>query len=390
MQGDRYTVRRGDNLCRIAHATLGRAREWPRIWKYNNRPEVVRITGRSIPNPDVLYLGQLILIPRFAAEPVARPSTTQQSFDHLPTAIEFGSSDVPKAGENARLRVVSKSPSKETLSERLQRLRLPVAYKFELDPLQWPVQNIGVATVRVSMSGDVLLVGKESYPANMVVSGGKLEGQLSTEANHAFGKLVNENTFSYEPGEKRITMKSMLIAQSSTPNTPAAAVGIELDSGSAMPKMRAEIKLPRLDGQIGIFKYAATDVTVALEITPNPQAPKPGQSARDREVQVRVPQGVEVPASVTASASRGASAELLIGAGIVLTGGAIMFGTVIEDFLTWGVGILDDAPTLSIGAATIATGLAVMRGMSSDGLPKTISATNVSSTNRVVVKNGGR
>jgi len=113
-------------------------------------------------------------------------------------------------------------------------------------------------------------------------------------------------------------------------------------------------------------------------------------SARGRAVPVETLQPVAVSASVKSSASRGADAELLIGAGIVVTGGAIMFGTVIEDFLTWGLGLLDDAPTLSLGAATIATGLAVMRGMPTDGLPKTVSPTNVSSTNRLVIMNGGR
>jgi hypothetical protein len=369
MQGDRYVVKKGDNLCRIAHATLGRAGAWPRIWKYNNRPEVVRITGRPIPDPDRIYVGQLILIPRFAAEPKARPSVTDQAFDHLPVAIELGSSESPKAADNARGRSLPKATNNDTLSGRLQRLRVPVAYKFELGALHWPVQNIGVATVSVAMTGDVLLTGKESYPANYVVSGGKLEGQLSSEANHAFGKLVNENTYSYEPSQKRITMKSMLITQSSTPNTPAAAVGVEVDSGSAMPRLKAEIKLPRLDGQIGIFKYVALDVTVALEITPNPRAHRSMDSARGRAVPLESPQPVAVAASVKSSASAAADAELLIGAGIVVTGGAIVFVTVIEDFLTWGLGLLNDAPTLSLGAATIATGLAVMRGMSTDGLP---------------------
>jgi LysM domain len=390
MQGDRYVVRKGDNLCRIAHATLGRAGEWPRIWKYNNRPEVVRITGRAIPDPDLIYVGQLILIPRFVAEPRARPSVTDQAIDHLPVALELGSSESPSTRQSPRGRSVPEATGNETLAARLQRLRVPVAYKFELGALHWPVQNVGAATVRVSMSGHVLLVGKESYPANYVVSGGKLEGQLSSAANHAFGKLVSKNTYTYEPSQKRITMKSMLIAQSNTPNTPAAAVGVEVGSGSAMPKLKAEIKLPRLDGQIGIFKYVAVDVTVALEVTPNPQAHKSMDSARGRAVPVETPHPVAVPANVKSSASAGADAELLIGAGIIVTGSALALGTVIEDFLTWGLGIIDDAPTLSLGAATIATGVAVMRGMSTDGLPKSLSATNVSSTNQIVIKNGGR
>lgn len=382
MQGDRYLVKKGDNLCRIAQSTLGSAREWPRIWKYNNRPAVVRITGRSVPNPDAIYVGQLLLIPRFAAQPVPRAASTEPAFDHLPAAIEPGSSEA--ALQSAQLRRQSPGPSSVTsssgvLSERLERLKIPVAYKFELGALPWPPQNIGTATVRISMSGDVLLVGKQSYPASYVVSNGKLEGQLATEANHAFGKLVSENSYVYEPAAKRITMKSMLISQSTTPNTPAAAVGVEMDSSSPLPKIRAEIKLPRLDGKIGVFKYVATDVTVALEVTPNPTG---HDGLRDAQ-RIRVVDAV--PATARASARSAASAELLIGAGIVLGGAALIFGTVVEDFFTWGVGILNDAPTLTLGAAAISAGISVMRSTPTDSLPKNLGPAVVTPSSKIVV-----
>lgn len=64
MLDERYIVEKGDNLWRIAAKTLGGGNQWPRLWKFNNRREVVRITGRRIPNPDLIYVGQLLLIPR--------------------------------------------------------------------------------------------------------------------------------------------------------------------------------------------------------------------------------------------------------------------------------------------------------------------------------------
>jgi nucleoid-associated protein YgaU len=64
MLGDRYTVVHGDNLWKIAAKSLGGGKQWPRIWRYNNRPEVARVTGRGIPNPDLIYVGQRLLIPR--------------------------------------------------------------------------------------------------------------------------------------------------------------------------------------------------------------------------------------------------------------------------------------------------------------------------------------
>jgi nucleoid-associated protein YgaU len=61
--GKRYVVAKGDNLWNIAEHHLGNGTQWPRIWRYNNRRDVRKLTGRGIPNPDLIYVGQLLLIP---------------------------------------------------------------------------------------------------------------------------------------------------------------------------------------------------------------------------------------------------------------------------------------------------------------------------------------
>jgi nucleoid-associated protein YgaU len=61
MLGDRYIVVQGDNLWRIAAKTLGGGKQWPRIWRYNNRRAVVRVTSRAVPNPDLIHVGQVLL-----------------------------------------------------------------------------------------------------------------------------------------------------------------------------------------------------------------------------------------------------------------------------------------------------------------------------------------
>ncbi len=79
MLGERYVVTKGDSLWRIAERKLGSGTQWTRIWKYNNRAEVSRVTGRSIPNPDLIYIGQVLLIPTRAGneeEAIARGHAT--------------------------------------------------------------------------------------------------------------------------------------------------------------------------------------------------------------------------------------------------------------------------------------------------------------------------
>ncbi|MGI9336207.1 MAG: LysM peptidoglycan-binding domain-containing protein [Gammaproteobacteria bacterium] len=62
--GEPYIVKPGDTLSKIARAVLGSAKKWRDIYEYNNRPEVVARTGRGIDDPDLIYVGQALLISR--------------------------------------------------------------------------------------------------------------------------------------------------------------------------------------------------------------------------------------------------------------------------------------------------------------------------------------
>jgi LysM repeat protein len=61
MRLHQYTVVEGDNLWSIAERQLGGGSQWSRIWLYNNRPGIRENYG--IPDPDLIYVGQVLLIP---------------------------------------------------------------------------------------------------------------------------------------------------------------------------------------------------------------------------------------------------------------------------------------------------------------------------------------
>jgi hypothetical protein len=136
MQGDRYIVVQGDSLWRIAAKSLGSGKQWPRIWRYNNRRAVTGVTGRGIPNPDLIRVGQVLLIPRLPTERPGGGDHDQLAMSHLPTATFAAPAPGPDAGQVTQ---VSKQPVRgegRTLSERAKRLRSPVSYKYRLD-MRW-------------------------------------------------------------------------------------------------------------------------------------------------------------------------------------------------------------------------------------------------------------
>jgi hypothetical protein len=338
----RYTVRSGDTLWHIAGATLGSAAQWRRIWRYNNRPAVMRITGRGIPNPDLIYPGQLLLIPSLPGEnitpalPAPPPlAVTSRTPPPLPPA--------PLSGQPERPRVPDGSAG-GPLSEELKRIASPVSLKYRLDDLKFPpIVQPGV-TLEMRMTGDVLLMTQRTYPALYVTQRKEIEAQVVTQANHAYGALVGDNRFVYDDKQKSLTFRSMLVSQSNTPNTVATAVGVQMDTKNPVPKLRFEFRIPKLSGAIPPFNYTAIDVKVVVELTPNGLPPQ-GPSAQFEHVQQ--------PSS---------SWNKLIGAGLLAGAVVVVVGTLVEDFFTAGAGTVDDPASFALSSAAVLRGLQLLKG----------------------------
>jgi hypothetical protein len=379
MLGERYVVKKGDSLWKIAERRLGSGTQWTRIWKYNNRPEVVRETGRKIPNPDLIYIGQTLILPHVpGTRPTAAPSGTPPPHtEAVSEHPEFTSArDKPTASAPA-----PRSGSR-TLSERIETETSPIALKYKLDDLRWPARDVGTAIIEVRMTGDVLLMTKKQYPVTYVTSRGELELQVTRAANHAFGQLIQDSRFIYDPAKKQVTWRSMLVSQSSMPNTVSTAIGVEMNSKSLVPKLRAEIRLPKLEGTLEPFRYVALDVKIVIEITPKADPPRMDSPMQRQPVTQHVP----VPQS-------GWNWNKVIGTGLVVVAGAIVVGTLVEDFFTAGAGVADDPASFALAGASLTRGLAMMRGAVAAGagaavLPQARVPANVQQKSSVML--GGR
>jgi hypothetical protein len=357
MLGDRYVVVKGDNLWRVAARTLGSGKEWPRIWRYNNRREVIRVTGRGLRDPNLIRVGQVLLIPRLPTASHAPAAVDEHAGSVLPSAVEPHQLIPSHAPAASQRQATPNGLSSQT--------RSPLAFKFRLDDLRWPPQDVGTAIVEIRMTGDVVLMTKKAYPATFITSRGELELQMVNEANHAFGKLVSDTRFVFDPVQKRVTFRSMLVSQSTTPNMPSSAIGVEMSSNSPVPKLRAEIRLSKLEGELGLFKYFAVDAKIVIEVTPKPVLP-PAPKMEPQVIRSPIPIQEE-PSSNWAR---------WIGTGLVLTAAGIVIATVVEDFLTGGVGIADDPQSAAAAGAALARGL-TMLGVAGHALPKADRSANL-------------
>jgi hypothetical protein len=383
MLGERYVVTKGDSLWRIAERKLGSGTQWTRIWKYNNRGEVMDATGgRGIPNPDLIYIGQVLLIPTvpgarkkpLPAGTPPRPHPEAQPENAFPPRmprVESRPAVPPLPTHSVRPekippRAVTPAPSGGgggSLSDRLPHERAPIAIKYKLDDMKFPPRDVGNAIIEVRMTGDVILMTKQQYPITYVTSRGELELQVTREANHAFGQLIEDSRFIYDPAKKQVTLRSLLVSQSNVPNSVSTAIGVEMNSSSPIPKLRAEIRLPKVQGSLAPFDYVAMDVKIVIEITPKFQPPRMPRPER-REFEHRpVPQPVPVirtqpvPVRIEEPSTDWGK---VIGVGLVVFAGLVVVGTLVEDFFTAGAGVADDPASFALAGASFRQGMMMM------------------------------
>jgi LysM domain len=349
MTGERYVVRAGDSLWAIARRKLGSGNEWPRIWRYNNRKDVIKVTGRGIPNPELIHVGQVLLIPVLPKE------VTQTKEPQETTAIPGASSARPAVTPSAQpLRPAPAAPSGAPQLTPISDVKSPISVKYRLDDLAFPPLISPGAIIDMRMTGDVILTSNKLYPAVYVTQRGEVEAQVVTQANHAFGSLTNDTRLIFDAGRNTMTYRSMLVSQSNVPGAMAVATGFQLDSSSPIPKLRFEFRFPKLGGTIDDFTYVALDVKVVVEVTLRPD--QTGTSAQPLRSPQRAPQR-------TTDWSR------VAGTGLLVVGVVIVVATVVEDFLTVGAGVADDPASFAAAAAAFARGWQLVRGAPAALLP---------------------
>jgi hypothetical protein len=245
---------------------------------------------------------------------------------------------------------------------------------FGLDPHR--AQAVALAALRLRLARQAV----ERHGGAPPTESPHVYVQVTREANHAFGQLIQDSRFIYDPAKKQVTWRSMLVSQSTTPNSVSTAIGVEVNSKTMVPKLRAEIRLPKLQGTLEPFHYVAMDVKIVIEITPKADPPRM-DSPRQLQPVTHAPP-VAAPQS-------GTNWSKVIGVGLVVVAGAVVVGTLVEDFFTAGAGVADDAPSFALASVTLRRGLAMM-ATSAVVLPQASVAANVQQKNSVTLSGSAR
>jgi hypothetical protein len=314
MNHQRYVVKKGDCLWDLAETYLGSPWQWPRIYSYNNRSSIVRLTGRGIENPDLIYVDQVIYLPVPAGQPPTRPPVQHRK-------------ERPKS-----------------LKDEVSKIKIPFVMAYQLEDLPLMVYEDALFSATIKLSGQVAVRLTTPVPLAQVSNRG-LDMFYAMQTEELLGRLFEETQVSWDRNDNTITYQSLIVSNSITPQAPSTALGIEVASDKPVPVLRAEIRYPSLSGYIKGNFYTAMDVRVVIELEPKvpPVAKGPDEFAR---YPVRP---MSTPASQTKS-SNNTDAWWLIG-----TGAAILAGTLITDLLVFGV--LDDFVTIPPALSMIGRGV---------------------------------
>jgi len=314
-----HVVVKGDTLWAITEKHLSDPYEWPRIWKFNNRKEIMAITGTGIPNPDLIYVGQRILIPE------------------LQFIVKMKPSQAPKKhGSNSPRR------SGGSLRDQLEGMNGVTALAFDLGQIPL-ITSVGPGYVaKISIKGSVVLKSRQGTP--MVQSSMKpgVKTTRQVMAENAFTTLMSEHEIQYDAKAGTVKLGSMLVSKSTTPNLPSFASGIEMSASSPIPKLKFEIRYPKLKGYIQGFSYVAMGVKYVIELTPT--APPPPS---------RTPVTTAPTASMVAKTAGGV---------IIFAAGVVIVATIVEDFMTLGAGVADDPASFAAAGGMTALGRGLWAG----------------------------
>lgn len=240
--GKRYKIKPGDTLWSISREHLGSGSQWHRIYAYNNSTEAIKNGAKRISNPDVIHTGKILYIP------ILKDS------DKISNKSEH---NTPPA----------------SLSDLIKPMRVPFGGAQDIELVR-PIEiDYGTFLARINLEGRLAIRLGRAVPL-AYVSDKTIEASAQREVNSTYNKLLSESSVSFNPASKEIRFSNKMISEAKNISAPKTAIGVEVNSTSGRPVIKAEIIYPELQGKIGADEYVTLEFKITIEIEPRLPLPR--------------------------------------------------------------------------------------------------------------------
>jgi hypothetical protein len=322
VQGNRYIVKPNDSLWSIAQSQLGAGVLWPRIFVYNTRPEVTAVTHTRLKSPNLLQIGQTLLIPLpDRINPRGTPGTHPAQITRpAPTA------NTAKAGTTqAAPKPAASVPGVQASSDSTRVNSFP--FKYTLDQLPPIKLESGAAEIEIKFAGSVTIWADEQIPILTYTNKGA-EIAAKQETDGALAKLLSDTQVSWDSKSNKVEFEDMLTINAKGAPPSLNSIGVAMSSEDGMPVIRAKFKSPELKGKYLKFLYVSPELTITIDIKLKPDDPKITRQA----------QPVSEPAWYAGSV------HFVAKYGLYIAGGALATAVVVSNFVTLGADTPVDIP----------------------------------------------
>lgn len=239
-----HRIKSGETLSGIAQCMLGSAKEWPRLYAFNNMDDVLARGGARIANPDIIRAGDIIYLPVIGPKRSTSPLPPQNK------------------GQPSQLG--------RTLMQQVATSSVPFAIAHDIKR-HLVTLDYGTYIARVSISCRFSLTKPNRVLLTQVLGKG-FEFTAKNEVGNAYAQLISDTKIQFDPKLRTIGVSCGLITKANGVKGPKAVLGIAGFTALGMLVLRAEITCPELKGQIGTAAYVAVSVKFAVEI--EPRAPR--------------------------------------------------------------------------------------------------------------------
>lgn len=317
-----HIVKAGDTLWDLSEKYLKDPKRWPEIWDYNN-DAFVRLPAANkmrpsvaIKNPHLIFVGQKLLVPR------GKVKTANQT-------------DLPQ--NSGKL-----APAKNVRA-------IPIKYSVESREYVQPL--FGGFVAKVKISADITLQSLKTI-SFLELQNNELnvKASIKRENESAINKLLSDFTVGINTKTKEISFESQITINNGESYQQVWSSKVVLDPVTGAPTYTVSIKFPEIKGRLGNQAYLASQYQIDIEITMN-----------ERRSSGRQFFALDNSSLVNSAESDNNGWQYALATGLVVGAVVIVVATVVEDIVTLGFGIADDAVSFAIAASLLGRAWAIIR-----------------------------